>query len=191
MPGKDRSGVAEKAWREANRLYAEMTETQRARTIPPVVARQWLSRWQPVYFLTDEGAVLGAGGDRLLGQHYGVTSREPAYASVPLLGVALNLEWSITDIVATIEAILRRRPKSAVRRHRYTLAEVQRIVLWYYRRHRGVPLKELASDEAARPRRRQRAATPSTAQAVEQAAKRIRAGIDWFERQFPSVSPPV
>lgn len=191
MPGKGRSGVAEKAWREANCLYARMTDAQRARTIPPLVARQWLSRWQPVYFLTDKGAVLGAGGDRLLGQHYGVTSREPAYASVPLLGVALNLEWSITDILATIEAILRLRPKSAVRRNRYTQAQMGQVVVWYYRRHRGVPLKVLASEEADRPRRRRGAATPSTANAVDQAAKRIRAGIAWFEQQFPRVTPPV
>jgi hypothetical protein len=68
---------------------------------------------------------------------------------------------------------------------------VIRAIRWYYRRKSGTRLKELASEEAERIRRRRGAAARGTAEAVTQAERRIRAAIDWFESLFPAKTTSV
>ena len=39
-----------------------MTPEAQALTVPPLVARHWFMRAQPVYYVAEDGAIMGAGG---------------------------------------------------------------------------------------------------------------------------------
>jgi hypothetical protein len=193
LPGSDTRVVSGRVWQEVDAVFARIPPAKRMGIIHPLVCRHWLSRWQPVYYLDEHHSVIGSGGDRLLGAHFDITDRRPRYTRAPLLRLAINLEFATADVITTIEAILRCRPPATRRRARYTAKDIAAIIRWYYRRRSGVPLKVLAAEEATQPRTRRTAARPHTAAAVRQAAKRIQAGLRWFERQFPrsAIRSPV
>ena len=172
-------------WTTVGRLYAALPDEVRTATLPPIVVRHWFMRDQPVYYVDDDGTIIGSGGDRLLARHARVTDLGPPYMADQLVRVAINLAWSSREIQRAITALLRARPPEARgHRHRYTSPQIAQIIRWYYLHRSGRPLKLLAIDAAIRARRRKGAAEAGTAAAVAQATRRIRAGLRWFDAQF-------
>ncbi len=185
LPGGHDHGVPAVVWRAAAQLYRSMTPQQQSATIPPIVAQHWLSRWQPMYYIDERGALIGSGGDRLLGRQYGVVNREPAYAKGTLVRLAINLDWSAEDILRSLARLLKERPAALRHRHRRTRSDLADALRWYYEKQSGVPVKVLAANAAGRSRHGRRAAARGTGKAVDQAARRIRESIRWLESLFP------
>ena len=144
------SGPLAAAWTDAIQRYAAMPPERQRDTVPPELARHLLSRWQPLYYVDDDGAVTGLSGDRDLAAHWNQPRRRPAYTTAPLIRLAINPEFPAADIIAALRAVLKEVPHDARRRQPHDSDELARAIRWYYRRADGVPIDDLASEEAAR-----------------------------------------
>ena len=144
------SGPLASAWDDAIQRYDAMPPERRRDTIPPELARHLLSRWQPLYYVDDDGAVTGMAGDRDLAAFWNQRHRRPGYTGAPLVRLAINPEFPAADIIAAVRAVLRELPREARRRQPDDSDELARAIRWHYRLADGEPIDDLASEESAR-----------------------------------------